>query len=62
MVLAAPVTTDAQLSAENFILSICIDKRLSASDLDRVAHRLADIQACADARTDKGNQYALSRS
>lgn len=49
-----PVTTDHQLNAENFILTICLDNRLSPADLDRVAARLAHIEAAADARTSKG--------
>jgi len=52
-----PVTTDHQMNAENFILSICIDNRLSPADLDRVATRLAHIEAAADARTSKGNVH-----
>ncbi|MGQ5735339.1 hypothetical protein ACUNI2_26635 [Serratia sp. IR-2025] len=43
--------TRQQLAAEYLILSICIANKLDASDLDRLASRLAQIDAIADART-----------
>lgn len=43
--------TRQQVAAEHLILSICIANKLGAADLDRLAHRLAQIDAIADART-----------
>jgi hypothetical protein len=43
--------TCQQLSAERQILSICIANNLGPDDLDRLAHRLAAMNAIADART-----------
>lgn len=49
MELVSAVTQQARL--EDFILSLCIDNQLEASDLDRIAQQLAQINANADART-----------
>lgn len=43
--------TYQQLAAEYLILSICIANKLDAADLDRLAHRLSQIDHIADART-----------
>ncbi|WP_138106352.1 hypothetical protein [Serratia fonticola] len=43
--------TRQQLAAEHFILSICIANHLGPEDLDRLAHRLAEVNAIADAHT-----------
>lgn len=43
--------TRQQLAAEYLILSICIANKLDAADLDRLAHRLSQIDNIADART-----------
>lgn len=43
--------TRQQLAAEHLILSICIANKLDAADLDRLAHRLSQIDSIADART-----------
>ncbi|PNM17180.1 MULTISPECIES: hypothetical protein [Yersinia] len=40
-----------QTRLEDFILSLCIDNQLEASDLDRIAQQLAQINANDDART-----------
>ncbi|MEX2952538.1 hypothetical protein AB4K01_15210 [Serratia fonticola] len=44
--------TRQQLAAEHLILSICIANHLGPDDLDRLAHRLAEACAMADACTD----------
>ncbi|PHZ22224.1 hypothetical protein [Yersinia massiliensis] len=49
MELANAVTQQSHL--EDFILSLCIDNQLEASDLDRIAQKLAQINANDDART-----------
>lgn len=51
------VTTDQQLNIENLILSFCLDNHVSPSDLDRLAVRLAQMEAVADQRTDTGKQH-----
>lgn len=43
--------TRQQLAAEHLILSICIANHLGPEDLDRLAHRLAALDAIADAHT-----------
>lgn len=40
-----------QTHLEDFILSLCIDNQLEASDLDRIAQQLTQINANDDART-----------
>ncbi|WP_145531515.1 hypothetical protein [Yersinia kristensenii] len=40
-----------QIRLKDFILSLCIDNQLEASDLDRIAQQLAQINANDDART-----------
>lgn len=51
------VTTDQQLNKENLIIRFCFDNHVSPSDLDRLAGRLAQMEAVADQRTDTGNQH-----
>ena len=51
------VTTDCQLKADNLILKFCLDNHISPSDLDRLAGRLAQMEAVADQRTDTGKQH-----
>ncbi|WP_152562945.1 MULTISPECIES: hypothetical protein [unclassified Serratia (in: enterobacteria)] len=54
--------TRQQLAAEHLILSICIANHFGPDDLDRLAHRLADMNAIADARTVGTNhEHYLSR-
>ncbi|CNF27627.1 Uncharacterised protein [Yersinia rohdei] len=50
-----------QTLLENFILSLCIDNQLEASDLDRIAQKLAQINANDDART-SGNHHDFPRN
>lgn len=57
MQLTPAVTKDHQLNTENLILSICLDNHISPSDLDRLASRLAQMEAVADQRTDTGKQH-----
>lgn len=59
MELAKSVTQQSHL--EDFILSLCIDNQLEASDLDRIAQQLAQINANDDART-SGNYHDFSRN
>jgi len=51
------VTTDRQLKADNLFLKFCLDNHVSPSDLDRLASRLAQMEAVADQRTDTGKQH-----
>ncbi|WP_449649166.1 hypothetical protein [Rahnella aceris] len=51
------VITDRQLKADTLILNFCFDNHVSPSDLDRLASRLAQMEAVADQRTDTGKQH-----
>lgn len=57
MQLMPAVTTDCQLKADKHILKFCLDNHISPSDLDRLAGRLAQMEAVADQRTDTGKQH-----
>ncbi|WP_447867212.1 hypothetical protein [Rahnella bonaserana] len=51
------VITDRQLKADALILNFCLDNHVSPSDLDRLASRLAQMEAVADQRTDTGKHH-----
>lgn len=57
MQLTPTLTTDRQLKTDTLILNFCLDNHVSPGDLDRLAARLAQIEAVADQRTDTGKQH-----
>jgi len=57
MQLTTALPTDRQLKADTLILNFCLDNHVSPSDLDRLAVRLAQMEAVADQRTDTGKQH-----
>lgn len=50
------VTTDPKVT-EDLILSLCIARRISPADLERLALRLAHLEAYLDAQTETVNQH-----
>lgn len=47
---------EAQVT-EDLILSLCVARRISPASLERLAIRLAHLEAILDAQTDTGNQH-----